>query len=136
MVAWKIASSAGGSKEGDVGAGEVEEVREVGGELVAGESGQVASDDDALGEGLVHGQGQASAQLRVADEEEGQAVLRVHVVVGQEPQVFEDLGAEVLGLVDDQDGLGLGLDAQAGDFEAAGAEERGAAALDRRGAGR
>ena len=86
-----------------------EQVGEVGGDLVAGQGGQVVADDDALVEGLVDGHGEPAAQLGLADEEQAETVLGVHLVVGEEAEVFEDVAAEVLRLVDDEDGRQRGL---------------------------
>ena len=66
----------GGLEEGDLGAGEAEAVGEVGGDLVAGQGGQVVADDDALGEGLVDGHGESAAQLGLAERGGGRAGSR------------------------------------------------------------
>ena len=51
------------------------------------------------------------------------------VKVGQQPEVFEDVVAQVLRLVDDEHGELLGLAHQTGDFAADGAVGGGARAL-------
>ena len=61
--------------------------------------------------------------------EQAQAVLAVHGEVGQQPEVFEDVVAQVLRLVDDEHGELLGLAHQSGDFGADGAVGGGARAL-------
>jgi len=65
----------------------------------------------------------------VADEHHGQAVLGVHRVVGEQAQILEQLGAQVVGLVDDEHGTEAVLGAEAGDLGADLPEERGAVAL-------
>ena len=65
-----------GLEEGDLGAGPAEAMGEVGGDLVAGQSGQVVADDDALSEGLVDGHGESASQLGLT-EEEAETVLGV-----------------------------------------------------------
>ena len=62
-----------------------------------------------LGERFVHGHGEAAAQLGEPDEQQAQAVLGVHGEVAQQAKIFEDIVAQVLGLVDDEDGELLGL---------------------------
>ena len=64
----------------------------------------------------MHGHGEAAAQLGEPDEQQTQAVLGVHGEVRQEPEVFEDIVAQVLGFVDDEDGELLGLAHQSGDL--------------------
>ena len=63
------------------------------------------------------------------DEQQAQAVLAVHSEVGQEPEVFQDVVAQVLGFVDDEHGELLGLAHQSGDFGADGAVGGGARAF-------
>ena len=64
---------------------------------------------------------QAPAQLGQAHQEQAQAALGVHGVVGQQPQVLEHVVAQVLGLVDDEHGVDLGLQGQARDLGVDGA---------------
>ena len=52
--------------------------------------------------GLVHRHREPPAQLGLADQEQAEPVLRVHLVVGEQPQVLEHVAAQVLGLVDDE----------------------------------
>ncbi|OGA40816.1 MAG: hypothetical protein A3G24_28455 [Betaproteobacteria bacterium RIFCSPLOWO2_12_FULL_62_13] len=80
---------------------------EVGGQLLAGKPAQVVAHDDALGERLVHGHHQAPAQFGEADQQQTRAPLRVHGVAGEQPQILEDVVAQVLGLVDDEHGMNL-----------------------------
>ena len=98
-------------------------------EFLAVESGEVVAHDEALGERFVHGHGQASAQFGESDEHQAQAVLGVHDEVGQQPQVFQDVVSQVLGLVDNEHGELLGLAHQSGDFFADGAPRGGARAF-------
>jgi hypothetical protein len=90
----------------------------------------VVADDDALSEGLVDGHGEPSSQLGLSEEEEAKTVLGVHLVVGEETEVFEDVGAEVVCLVDDEDGSAAGLGDEAGDFGSDLPEEGSAGAFD------
>ena len=41
--------------------------------------------DDALVEGLVHGHGQAPSEFGQADEQQAQAIVGIHLVVGEQP---------------------------------------------------
>ena len=84
--------------------GEAEPMAEIAGDLVAGEGRHVMADDDPLREGLVHGHGEPAAQFGLAEEDETQAVLRIHLVIREETEVLEDIRAEVVGFVDHQDG--------------------------------
>ena len=102
---------------------------EVGVELCAVESAQVVAYDESLGERFVAGHGEASAQLGEPDEQQAQAVVAVHLVIAQQPEVFEDVVAQVLCLVDDEDGELVGLAHQSGDFGADGAVGGGARAF-------
>jgi len=52
------------------------------GELVAGEAPHVMAHDHALAERLVHGHGDASTQLGLANEEQAEPALRVHLLCG------------------------------------------------------
>ena len=61
--------------------------------------------DEALGERFVHGHGESAAQLGEPDEEQAQAVFGVHGKVTQQAKIFEDIVAQVLRLVDDEDGV-------------------------------
>jgi hypothetical protein len=58
----------------------------------------------------VHGHGQVAAQLGQADQQQAQPWRGVHLVVGQQPQVFEHIVTQVLGLVDDEHGVDAALD--------------------------
>jgi hypothetical protein len=102
---------------------------EVGGELVAGEAADVVAHDDALGERLVHGHGDPAPELGLADEDEAEPVLRVHLVVGEETEILEHLAAEVLGLVHDEDRAHPRLDTETRHLGADDAVQRGAAPL-------
>jgi hypothetical protein len=106
----------GGVEEGELGAGEAESVGEVVRELVTGQGRQVIADDDALRQSLVDGHGESPAELGLTEQQETEAVFGVHVVVGQQAEIFEDLGSEVLGFVDDQDRAAAALGDQSGDL--------------------
>ena len=104
---------------------------EIGVEFVAVECAEVVAHDESLGERFVAGHGETAAQLGEPDEEQAQAVLAVHGEVGQEAEVFEDVVAQVLRLVDDEHGELLGLAHQARDLGSDGAVGGGARAFGR-----
>ena len=64
-----------------------------------------------------------------ADEDEAHALLRIHGEVGEQAEVFEDVVAQVVSLVDDEDGQLLGLLCEAGDLGPDRMVGRGAGAL-------
>ena len=97
---------------------EPEAVLDVGLDLIAVETGQMVADDEALAEGFVHGHGQAPPELGQADEDEAQALLRIHGEVREQAQVLEDVVAQVMGLVDDQHRQLLGFGDETGDLVA------------------
>ena len=66
----------------------------------------MVADDDPLRERLVHRHGEPTPQLGLADEQQAEAVLGVHRVVGQEAQILEDVVAQVMRLVDDEHAVG------------------------------
>ena len=119
----------GGFEQGNLAAGEAQAVGEVMVEFVAVEAGEVVAHDEALGERFVHSHGESASQLGESDEQHAQAVLGVHFVIAQEPEVLEDVIAQVVRFVDDEDGELLGLAHQAGDFGADGAVGGGARTL-------
>lgn len=47
--------------------------------------------DDALGKGFVPCHGEPTSELGKPDEEQAQAVLRIHLIVGEQAQIFEDI---------------------------------------------
>ena len=77
----------------------------------------------------MHGHGETAAQFGESDEQHAQAVLGVHCVIAQEPEVLEDVVAQVVRFVDDEDGELFGLAHQARDFGADGAVGGGARTL-------
>ena len=85
-------------------AGESQTVGEGVVELVAVEAIEMMAYDEALGEGFVHGHGEAPAQLGEPDEHQAQAILGVHGEVAQEAKIFEDVVAQVLRFIDDENG--------------------------------
>ena len=98
-------------------------------DLVAGEAADVVADDEALGERLVDGHGQAAAEFGETDQQHAQAAFGVHAEVREESEILEDVVAQVLGLVDDKDRQLPGLLNEAGDLVADGAAGGGAGAL-------
>ena len=98
----------GGIEERDLGAGEAEAMREIAGELLAGERGHVIADDDALGERLVDRHGEAPPEFGLAEQEQAEARLGIHLIVGEQAEILEDIGAEVVRFVDDEDRAGCG----------------------------
>ena len=75
---------------------------EVGGEFVALQAAEMMAHDQALAERFVDRHGEAAAQLGEADQQQAEAVLGVHGVVGQQAQIVEHVGAQELRLVDDE----------------------------------
>ena len=55
----------------------------------------MVADDDSLGERLVGRHAQAPPQLGLPDEKQAEPVLGVHLVIGEQAQIFEHLGAQV-----------------------------------------
>jgi hypothetical protein len=74
-------------------AGQAQPMDEVVGQLLAGQSGHVMAHHDALGERFVHRHAQAPAQLREPDQQQAEAVFRIHLVVGEQTQILEHLVA-------------------------------------------
>ena len=85
-------------------------MHQIGGQLVAGQTAEVVADDDPLADGLVDGHPETTTELRLADEQQAEPVLRVHLIVCEQSQVLEHIGAKVMGLVDDQERAAAGLD--------------------------
>jgi len=56
-------------EERDLGAGQAEAMREIAGQLLAGECGHVIADDDALGEGFVYRHRQAAPELGLPEQQ-------------------------------------------------------------------
>jgi len=88
---------------------------EIGRQLLAAEGRDVVADDDPLCEGFVHGHGETAAEFGLAEEEQTQTVLGIHLIVGEEAEVFEHVGAEVMGFIDDQHRANAGIGAEAGE---------------------
>ena len=65
----------------------------------------------------------------MADEDHAESALRIHRIVGQQAQVLQDLGAEMVRFVDDQDRLQAVLGVEARDLGADVLEERGSVSL-------
>ena len=100
------------------------------GQFLAGQPRQVVTHHDALGQRLMHRHGQTAAQFGEPHQQQAEAVLRIHLVVGQQTQVLQDLVAQVMGLINDEHRALAGLQGQAADLAADGTEGRGAVALD------
>ena len=120
----------GRRKERDLAADATKQVLEKGGQLLARERRHRVTHHRALVERLVHGHGDAAAQLALPAENEAEAVVGVHRVVGEEAQLFEHIAAQVMGLVDDEHRPEARFGAQARDLGANLAVERSAVALD------
>ena len=60
-------------------------MREVIGELVAGERGHVMADDNPVRERLVHGHGEPAPQFGLTKDKETEPILGIHLVIGEEP---------------------------------------------------
>ena len=84
-------------EQGELAAGEAQTVFEVLGKLLALETGEVETHDDALVECLVDGHGEAASELGESDEEEAQTVFGLDVVQRQQSEVFEDVVSQVMG---------------------------------------
>lgn len=82
-------------EERQLGACELQAVREIGPHLVARDASHIGAHHDALRERVERGHAHTPAQLWMADEDDGQPVLGVHRVVGEQAQVLEQLGPEV-----------------------------------------
>ena len=74
------------------------------------------SDHDALVERLVGRHAEASTQLDLADQEEAETILSIHLVIREQAQILEDLRAEVVGFVDDQYRSAAGFKAKTGNL--------------------
>ena len=98
-------------------------------EFVAFEAADVVADDEALAEGFVDRHGESSAQFGEADEQHAQAALGIHVEVREQPEILEDVIAQVLCLVDDEHRQLLGFGDESGDLVADGAVGGGAGAF-------
>jgi hypothetical protein len=86
-------------------AGDLEAVFEVAAGGVSVEAAQRKADGDALGECLEMGQAQNLPQSGLAGQEDGESSFAVPFKVGEQGQEGEDVGSEVVSLVDDeQDG--------------------------------
>lgn len=96
-------------EERQLGPGTPQQVREVAGQLVARETSEMVTHDDALRERFVRRHADTTSQLGMSDEEEAEAVVGVHRVVGKQTQIFEHLAPQVVRLVDDQDRTALCL---------------------------
>ena len=116
-------------EQGQFAAGEAQPMGEVVVQLVAAEAADVVADDEALAERLVDGHGQPAAQFGESDEQHAQAAFGIHLEVREEPEILEDVVAQVLGLVDDEDRQLLGLLDETGDLVADRAVGGGAGAL-------
>ena len=120
----------GGVEERDLGGGEAQALREIAGEFVARQRGHVVADDDALGERLVDGHGEPAPEFGLAEQEQTEPGLGIHLVVRQEAEILEDIGAQVVRFVDDEDRADAGVGAQARDLGLDLAIEGRAGALD------
>ena len=84
-------------------AGVDEGKRFVGGEGVDGEG-----DGDGTGERLEHGQAELAGEIFRTAEDDGESVEGIDVEIGEQPDFREDLGAQEVGPVDEQDGMDVG----------------------------
>ena len=83
-------------------AGDREPVRDVLHRLLLGQRLEVEARDHALAELLELGLREHAAQLGLADQHDLQQLALVRLQVGQQPQLLQHVGREVLRLVDDQ----------------------------------
>ena len=77
--------------------------RFVGGEGVDGDG-----DGDGTGEGFEHGQAELAGEILGAAQDDGERVEGIDAEIGQQSDLREDLGAQKVGLVDEQDGMDVG----------------------------
>jgi hypothetical protein len=90
--------------EGEViGAGDANPVLHVIKGFGAGEKSEGGEVSHPPADGLELGSVEKQPQLAVAGEDEAQDEPGIHVEVGEHPQLGEDIGTEVLGLVQDED---------------------------------
>jgi len=97
---------------------------------VALEDERVVAHDHPLVQRLVNGHREPASHLGLAEEKQAQTVLGVHLLVGEQPQVFEHVAAQVLGPVDHEDRAAASLGDEPGDLAGDLAEEGSTAALD------
>ena len=102
---------------------------EVGVEFLALQPAQVVLDDEPLLHRFVHGHGEAPSQFGQPHQHQAQPGGGVHVEVGQQPEVFQHVVAQMVGLVDDEHRLLFGLADQAVDLGLDGAIRGGAGAF-------
>ena len=74
----------------------------VGNRVLARQRLQVEARSDALGKLAQVVASEQFAQLRLADQDDLQQLLRLGLEIGEQAHLFQHLGAEVLRLVDDQ----------------------------------
>jgi hypothetical protein len=96
LLRWRL-------EEVEFGTGAPEKMGEIRWELFVGERADVVSNDNALRECFVDGHGKAASEFALAKEQKTKTVFRVHVVVGEQAEVLEHIGSEVVSLVDDED---------------------------------
>ncbi len=73
-------------------------------QLLAGLGAELIGRDNATAQRAVIGHVQTGAQRRQTDEPDGEQVLTVESEIEESREVVEEVLAEVLGLVDDEDG--------------------------------
>jgi hypothetical protein len=88
-----------------IGAGDLEAVLDVGPEFPAFEGIDVETDGDPLSELAKAVIVQAVSELRLAEQDDLEQFAIFGFEVGEESDLFEEFGGEVLGFVDDQDGV-------------------------------
>ena len=103
---------------------------EIGLDLVALEAGGMVPHDEALAEGLMHRHRQPPPELGEADEDQAHAVLGVHGEVGQQAEILHHVAAQMVSLVDDEDGELPGFLGEVGDLTPDRVMGRGAGPLD------
>lgn len=114
-----------------LGAGEAKPVGEVRRHLVAHDATDVSADDGALREPVEIRETHAPTALGMPDADDGASILGIHHIVGQQPEIFEPFGAEMMRLIDEENRTESILGAEARDLSANLAEERGTISLGR-----
>jgi hypothetical protein len=96
--------------EGEVfGAGDADPVLHVVEGFGAGEKPEGGEVSHAPADGFELGSVEKKAKLSVAGEDEAENESGIHVEVGEDPQLSEDVGTEILGFVDDENGTQTGI---------------------------
>jgi hypothetical protein len=89
---------------GQLAAAQTQAMGQVVRQLLAGQPRQAIAHHDSLSQRCVHRHLEAPAQLGEAHQQQTEPILRIHPVVGQQPQILQHLVARMMGLIPDRDG--------------------------------